>query len=130
MITPGIDIVSVKRFKRIVDRYGEGFLKKVFSKEEIENCKKKHKPNVHLAGRFAAKEAVVKALMLPRSKGYSLHNITICSSPEGVPGVELRGWVKDDADTRGISAVLISISHCDEYATAIAIAVENGDAFR
>lgn len=87
----GIDIVDVERFKRALDRWGERFRRRFFNTEELEYCLGRRRPEVHLAARFAAKEAVIKALGNP----VPLKNIEILRDPSGKPLVKVAGLSED-----------------------------------
>ena len=110
----GIDIVSVKKLERIVKKWGLSFLQRVFSQEELDSVKKNLMYYQRLAARFAAKEAVIKALR--KSELPDLRDITILNLPSGAPVCKL----KNSPDLN----VLISISHIEEYAVATALIVD------
>ena len=107
----GIDIVEVGRIAKLVrDRR---FLNRVFSRREIKYCSSRKNSAQHFAVRFAAKEAVFKAL----GKGGVLHkNISVRNAPSGKPEVELAGELK-----REERFIAISLSHTKEQAAAVAI---------
>jgi phosphopantetheine--protein transferase-like protein len=119
----GIDIVDIKRIAQLIEKYGEQFLKKVFTQKEIAWCDEKAMPAVHFAGRWAAKEAFYKALpdiCQPHSFWKSIEIlptqtnnrpvITICAE-------ELDLVLKEN----GISFCHLSISHEHEICTAMVI---------
>ena len=110
----GIDIVDVQRIKTSIDNYSAKFKNKVFSPEEQEYCNSKSNPEIHYSGRFAAKEAVIKAI---KSSGFdqafSLKDIKIINHWNGSPYVEL------DFDCKG--EIKVSISHIHTHAVAFAI---------
>ncbi len=109
----GSDIVEIKRIKKLVCR-NKYFLSRVFTESELKYCLGKKNQYQRLAVRFAAKEAVWKATGF---KGMPLRNISIVKSPGGKPGVRC-------ADPRaGNIHIHISLSHSDDYATAVALAV-------
>lgn len=114
----GNDIIEVARIKKAWIRHGERFLNKIFTKKEQAYClSKKAFPERHLAGRFAAKEAISKAL----GSGIGLISWTdleIINDPAGRPVVWLSNHAKELFNQPQIH---ISISHCHEYATAVAI---------
>ena len=86
MIYIGNDIVEVSRIKRSINLYGEKFINKIFNPEEIEYCKNRKKPYIHYAGRFAAKEAIKKAILsLDNKLLISLKNILIHRLNSGEP---------------------------------------------
>lgn len=107
----GADIVEIDRIKALARRQPR-FLTRVFSREEIAYCRGKKRQWQHFAVRFAAKEAVWKAL---GQSGLALQDITVSRGPDGRPGVLLRG--------RGTSRVKITLSHSDRYAMAVAVRV-------
>lgn len=110
----GIDIIEVERIQRAVERWGDSFLNYVFTPIEIEHARAFKFPYRHYAGRFAAKEAIFKAMGMPN---LSWQDVTIINDPSGKP---VCLYSKDDFKHR----LLISISHSRDYAIASAI-VEN-----
>ncbi|MFH1618697.1 MAG: holo-ACP synthase [bacterium] len=112
----GLDIVEVKRIKKLI-RKSRTFLSRVFTEEELRYCLGKKNQYRRLAVRFAAKEAVWKAAGL---KGMPLRNISIVKAPGGRPGVMIK------AAGRRFSglAIQISLSHSDDYAAAVAVAIK------
>ena len=118
----GNDIIEVSRIKTILERYQSRFLNRVFTEYEQEYCLKKKTPALHLAGRFAAKEAIAKALGVGFSRGLGWLDIEIGHDSMGKPDVSLslsaNHFTKD-------SHLLVSISHCDQYATAVAVWTKN-----
>lgn len=114
----GIDIIEIGRIRNSIDRYKNHFLNKIFTPKEQEYCKRYRDATPHLAGRFAAKEAVAKALGTGISAGLSFLDIEIESDPKGKPQIIL-----SEASQKlfGNPQFLLSITHCREYAAAIAI---------
>jgi holo-[acyl-carrier protein] synthase len=119
----GTDIVEVVRIGQMIERHGEIFLNRVYTDEEIRYCQKRKDYTQHYAGRWAAKEAVMKTLGTGFSRGVGWRDIEICSNRSGQPSIVLRGAAREIAEQAGICDVLISISHCRSFATATAIAV-------
>ena len=117
----GIDIVEVKRVKRLVDRWGDHFLHRVFTPWEIAYCKSKSSPEQSLAARFAAKEAILKAIGTGLSQGIRWTSMEIVNDKNGRPSVKLGKRIKDKIKNKKI---LISMSHTKEYAVAQAILVD------
>jgi holo-[acyl-carrier protein] synthase len=117
----GTDIVSVGRVARLISGRGATFLERWFTDEEIAYCAGKAQPSRHFAARLAAKEAVVKALILPWDGPVPYRSIEITHDRRGAPVVLLSGRVRESAEQQGIGAVRVSLSHCDEYAVAVAI---------
>ena len=114
----GIDIVEVKRVKRLMERWGDRFLHRVFTPWEIAYCKGKSAPEQSLAARFAAKEAILKAAGTGLSGGIRWTSMEIVNDKNGRPSVKLGKRIKDKI---GNKKILISMSHTQEYAVAQAI---------
>lgn len=118
----GIDIVETARIKRSVDEHGDRFLERVYTQLEREYCARSQKRYFeHLAGRFAAKEAVLKVLGTGWRGGIAWTDIEIVSHPSGQPRVVLTGECERVADRMGIRSWHVSISHIETHATASAI---------
>jgi holo-[acyl-carrier protein] synthase len=116
----GIDIIEVARIQAILSRYPERFLKRVFTSNEQAYCFKRKEPALHLAGRFAAKEAVVKALGTGFRQGLSWLDIEIYHDAQGKPCVALSPLATQMFNHPILD---ISLSHCHHYATAVAIVI-------
>lgn len=121
IIGVGIDIVNVARIDRAIRTWGERFLHRVFSHDELNFAFSQARPALHLAGRFAAKEAVLKGLGTGLSAGMSWRNVEVLRDPSGRPSVRLTGPVRDRSVARGVAFVHISLSHDREYAVAQAV---------
>ncbi|MCL4137574.1 UNVERIFIED_CONTAM: hypothetical protein GTU68_025354 [Idotea baltica] len=121
----GTDIVEIERIGEMIERHGELFLQRVYTEREIVYCQKRKECFQHYAGRWAAKEAVMKTLGTGFTKGVGWQDIEIVNIKSGKPIVELSGGAKNVAGLRGIDDVLITISHCRSYATATAIAMQH-----
>jgi holo-[acyl-carrier protein] synthase len=119
-IKPGIDIEEVSRIAQLHKKWGNSFLRRVFSDVEIEYCFAKKDCYPHLTGRFAAKEAVIK--ILKSGKAPPLKSIEILREKTGEPVVILHGKAKEAAEKLGIDEIKISISHTGQYAAAFAVA--------
>lgn len=119
----GTDIVECLRIAQMIEKHGDLFLRRVYTDSEIAYCQSRKASTEHYAGRWAAKEAVLKALGTGWAKGISWRDIDVRNQPSGRPTVAVRGGARDVVARRGISDVLISISHCRTHATAFAIAV-------
>ena len=117
----GNDIVEIERIKSIMSRYPRRFIDRVFTPREQEYCLRRPEPALHFAGRFAAKEAVVKALGTGFSQGLNWHDFEILPNILGKPDVLLSSSA---ADLFGDPSLLVSISHCHHYATAVALWVQ------
>lgn len=112
IIGTGIDITEVSRLRKAIEKWGDSFLNRIFTKEELKNAKTRGSLYQHLAGRFAAKEAVFKALGDAR---LNFKEVQVLNDKEGKPYCSIR----NGKDKR--IEVLISISHVKNYATAFAI---------
>lgn len=123
IISQGIDIVLRTRIERVWRNHPRQFLERVYTPAEQEYCINCKTPVLRLAGRFAAKEAVLKALGTGWRGGIEFRDIETLPDPLGKPLVTLHRKTADLARTLGIDQVLISISHAGEYAVASAIAV-------
>jgi len=118
-IQTGIDIVPVIKFQKIITK--EKFLTRNFTNNEIEYCKNKHNSAIHFAGKFAAKEAVSKALKLEWKEGLNWKKIEIKNEINGEPLAVLHGQLNSIFDKSIYTELQISISHCDDYAVAVAV---------
>ena len=124
----GTDIVSVSRIEALIRARGSAFLQRWFTPVEIAYCTAKAVPSRHFAARFAAKEAVVKALPFAWEGPVPWRSVEIVNEPRGAPVVRLSGGLLAEATRAGVGAVRISMSHCDEYATATALVALNSGA--
>ena len=118
----GTDIVSVARVARLIEEHGTRFVERWFTADEIAYCTAKAQPSLHFAARLAAKEAVVKALRPPPDAPIPWRSIEIAHDDRGAPSVRLSGAIGETAARDGVGVVAVSLSHCQEYATAVAIA--------
>jgi len=119
-VAVGVDIIEVERVRGVYERHGERFLQRVYTELEIQQCRGKI---ARLAGRFAAKEAISKAL------GTGLHGVTwqemeVVQLRSGRPSVRLHGNAKLRAELLGISAFDVSIADLALFSIAIAVAVQ------
>ncbi len=117
----GLDLVEVARIADLVRRHGERFLKRVYTDAELEYCLPRASRDVHLAGRFAAKEAVFKALGTGWSETVSWRQIEILPGPSGAPEATLRRGALDRLQAMGGRRVHLSITHTADLASASAI---------
>jgi len=117
----GTDCVSVLRFRRAINRWGERFVERIFTGQEIDYCRDKLRPEEHFAGRFAAKEAVYKALPQRVQRRFgSWREIEIAAEAGAGPWVLLHGQLSS-AWGATVPNFLISIAHSGEYAIAFAV---------
>jgi holo-[acyl-carrier protein] synthase len=106
----GNDIVEISRIRQSIERHGDHFLSNLFTPQEIAYCKQFKDPVPHFAGRFAAKEAIAKALGCGFGPDLSWHDLEILNDEKGRPVVRFKNH-----------HILVSISHGTDYATAVAI---------
>ncbi len=123
----GTDIIECLRIAQMIDRHGELFVNRVYTPYEIDYCQSRKAATQHFAGRWAAKEAILKAIGTGWRKGISWRDMEIRSNPQGRPSVLLCGGAREVADALGVQEILISISHCRSHATAMATAVGADD---
>jgi holo-[acyl-carrier protein] synthase len=116
----GLDMVTVSRFERMIDRYGDRLLNRLFCEDERRYCSRYAHPAQHYAARFAAKEAMLKALGVP--KGLSWHDLEVVSESNRQPGVRLRGKAEQVARERGIARMFVSLTHEMDMAAAVVVA--------
>jgi holo-[acyl-carrier protein] synthase len=120
----GTDITECLRIAQMIERHGELFITRVYTADEIRYCQSRKQSTQHFAGRWAAKEAVLKAVGTGWRRGIGWRDVEIRNLPGGKPLVSLHGGLRDVADELGIGQILISISHCRSHATAYALALE------
>lgn len=119
----GTDIIEVLRIAHMIERHGELFLERVYTPQEMSYCNSRKASRQHFAGRWAAKEAVLKALGTGWRQGITWQDIEVRNLPGGRPTIVLSGGALEAARRLGIYEVLISISHCRSHATAYALAL-------
>lgn len=125
----GTNIVECLRIAQLIERHGELFLMRVFTPREIEFCSARKAATQHYAGRWAAKEAVLKALGTGWTPSISWRDIEIRSEGNGASTVALAGGARAVCERAGIARMLISISHCRTHAMAYALALGNDEPF-
>ena len=117
----GHDVFEVARMEDELQREGESLKDAVFTAGEVAYCEGKRYPARHFAARFAAKEAVFKALGADPSVGQRWCEVEICNEASGKPHVLLHGGTRGLAHDRGVDAVLLSLSHTAELAAATVV---------
>lgn len=117
----GIDLVENVRMERIVHKWGQKFLNRIFSDGEIEYCGRHAHASIHYGARFAAKESFLKALGIGLGMGVKLNDIEVVSNENGKPSLRLRGEAEAEIKKRNISSIHLSLTHTREYAAAIVI---------
>lgn len=122
----GTDIVECLRIAQMIERHGELFIGRVYTPHEIDYCSVRKAATQHYAGRWAAKEAVLKSIGTGWVRGISWRDIEVYNDTSGRPSIRISGGAWDACQKRGIDRVLISISHCRSHATAYALAMSDG----
>ena len=119
----GTDVVEVERIAGAIDRFGEMFLARLFTAAERGYCGGQKRPEVHYAARFAAKEAVAKALGTGIGRNLEWLDMEVARNEDGRPALVLGGAGLRFAESHGIREVMISMSHTRTCAVAQALAV-------
>ena len=117
-MTVGTDLIEISRVRRALERY-PGFRERCFTEAEREYCDSRPNPPQHYAARFAAKEAVGKALGFGVARAFAWRDVEIAGRPK--PAVRLSGRVRTWAERAGAGAIDLSMSHSRELATAVAV---------
>ena len=114
MLIAGIDILEIERVKHVAERYGERFYRRIYTEREIAYC---HGRAPQLASRFAAKEAVMKALGTG-VRGVRWRDIEVVRGRGQAPRIELHGTALARAERLGLTDLALSLSHSKDYAVA------------
>jgi holo-[acyl-carrier protein] synthase len=123
-IAHGIDLVEVHRITELLDRHGERFLSRCFTDAEQAYAEESGKRrDERYAARFAAKEAVLKAIGTGWRDGIAWTDVEVIRYPSGQPAARLTGLAQQFAEDRGITSWLLSLSHTHTHAIASAIAL-------
>ncbi len=117
----GVDIVDAERIRKINQKFGDKFLERVFTGNEIKYCMQKADSTMHLAGRFAVKEAMFKALGTGWRFGITWRDIEVCNNSIGAPTVKLSGKTLEYAQQSSADNIYASISHDGSYAVATVV---------
>jgi len=119
----GVDLTQMPRMRRVVARWDERFLQRVFTEQEIAYCRRRRDPIPHLAARFAAKEATLKALGTGLSMGVNWRELEVRRERGQAPTMVLSGRCREIAESKGGRRVLLSLTHDGEYAMAQAMLI-------
>jgi len=114
----GVDIIEIQRIQSSITQFGDTFLRKIFTDAEIAYCRSRKNPAQHFAARFAAKEAVSKALATGWSGEFEWKNVEVTNELSGKPNVILHGITAKALEK---SAVYLSLSHSDVSVVAFAV---------
>ena len=121
----GIDVVEVGRIEAAIANLGDAFLDRLFTKREQEYCSKQKRPALYFAARFAAKEAVSKALGTGIGAQAGWLDMEVERAESGAPKMVFTGRAAEFLASEGIADVQVSLSHAKEYAAANAVAVKH-----
>ena len=125
IIAHGIDLVDFGRIEQMLDKHPQRFLDRVFTPAEQADADRVKNRIEKLAGRFAAKEAVMKLIGTGWRDGVAWTDIEVVNNPLGQPIVTISGKVKEFADALGIEQITLSITHTANFALASAVALQS-----
>jgi holo-[acyl-carrier protein] synthase len=123
----GIDLAQIPRLRRAVERWDERFLRRVFTDEELAYCRRRRDPIPHLAARFAAKEAALKALGTGLRMGARWREVEVRRERGQAPTMVLTGRCRALALARGAHGALVTLTHDGDYALAQVMLVDDRD---
>jgi holo-[acyl-carrier protein] synthase len=121
IVGSGVDITEVPRIAASIARYGERFLRRIFTEAEIRYCDSKANKAERYAARFAAKEAALKAIGTGLSHGISWNDVEVTRTPGGRPTIAFHGAAAEFANKLGTKRAHLSLSHTKEHAIAYVI---------
>lgn len=110
----------------MIERHGELFINRVYTQHEIRYCQSRRQATQHFAGRWAAKEAILKTIGTGWKRGISWRDIEVRNEGGGKPVVGIRGGVREIVEQLGVHEIVVSISHCRSHAIAYAMALGPG----
>ncbi len=119
----GVDLVQIPRMRRVLERWQDRFLRRVFTDAEIAYCQKRRDPVPHLAARFAAKEAALKALGIGLRLGVSWRELEVRRERGQPPVLVLSGRTRSIGEAQGARRLLLSLTHEGDYAFAQCVLV-------
>jgi holo-[acyl-carrier protein] synthase len=114
----GVDVIQISRMKKIIERWGPRFINRAFTEHEIAYCESKKEPDPHYTVRFAAKEAVLKALSTLKNSALSFREVEVFRSGNGRPVIRLYGRACEAARILGVKRILVSLTHSTDIAAA------------
>src|SRR5690348_10473780 len=118
IVGTGIDLTEVPRIAASIERFGDRFLRRVFTEAEIRYCDSKANRAERYAARFAAKEAALKAIGTGWRRGVSWTDVEVRREPGGRPTLAFHGKAAEFAETLGVKHVALSLTHTKEHAMA------------
>ncbi len=114
----GVDLTDIPRIVSTIERYGQRFLERIFTDGEIAYCVRRREPAIHFAGRFASKEAAMKALGTGHTQGVLWRDIEVVRARGGPPQLQLHGGAARRFAAIGGRSSLLTITHSDALAMA------------
>lgn len=120
----GTEISECLRIARLIQRYGEAFLARVFTPEELRYCQTRRQSTEYFTAYWAAKKAVLKALGLSWLPGFQWRDIELAKDADGQPMVRLHGPIKDLARQMGVRCLKVALAYCRTHATATVLALQ------
>ncbi|EIJ42229.1 holo-(acyl-carrier-protein) synthase [Beggiatoa alba B18LD] len=117
----GIDIADQTRIRHGITKFSTRFLQRIFTPEEIASCQKYRDPTEHYAGKFAVKEALMKAIGAGLRQHVTFRDIEVLNAESGAPYITLYGIAKQIAEQRGVTHSHVSLSHSANIATAVVV---------
>ena len=127
LVGTGIDIVNIDRIERLMGRWGDPFLGRVFTEKEIVWCQRRARPPECFATRFAAKEAFLKAIGWGLRNGIQWTDIEVENDPMGKPMLSFHRKAKEVCETLRINKAFLTLSHDRPYAVAHVLLEEGND---
>ncbi|HEX9745939.1 MAG TPA: holo-ACP synthase [bacterium] len=124
-VSVGIDVVENARVSRMIEKFGDKFLSRCFTEREIHYCGAQTNSVTHYSARLAAKEAAYKALQGKRGMGLRWLDAEVVSSGINPPDLKLHGNAYKFAETSGVTSILMSLTHEENYSAAVVILVSN-----
>jgi len=121
IIGTGVDVVDIMRFGKVIERLKDRFILRVFTPGEQQFCNEHRDPVPHYAVRFAAKEALFKALGTGWAKGVTWLDVEVRRERQDAPVLELHGEAQKLGTAKGVHTVHLSLSHTDNWAVAMVI---------
>jgi len=117
----GTDLIETRRLQQSIDRFGDRFLERIFSPQEIAYCKRKKNAAESFAARFAAKEAGAKALGTGISRGVTWKDFEVKREASGRPSLHLSGRAAELAVAIGVKRIQLSLTHSRDLAMAVVV---------
>ena len=121
IIGTGVDVVEIARIRSVLERLKDRFISRVFTPEEQQFCNGHRDPTPHYAARFAAKEALFKAIGTGWAKGVTWLDVEVLRERQEAPILTLHGEAQRLSESMGVHKVHVSLSHSDQWAVAIVI---------